>query len=643
MRPTTGCGSSSPSTSPATPSFPERPAFEVARELGLPVTTHAGVWGATNDDGIRLMHENGFATPETVYVHAATLNKDSYLRIAASGGSISVSTESEQSAGQGYPPTWQVRRYDIPVSLSMDTSVWWSGDLFSAMRGTLGADRAREHLEAHVAGETVTSAHLRAEHVVDWATRGGAQALGRDDLGSLEAGQKADLVLIKNDDSPVSFPLLNPYGHVAFQAQRADVHTVIIDGRIVKRDHRLVGVDLAKARSAVESTVDYLRSSTWARRSGRPACIRTCLGRQGAGQPVHLHRLPHGGDPGGPGVDLRRSGIELEPEMAGRGTGPDFVEALARGLDVLACFDADRPTMTLSEVAVAAGPGPADRPPAAAHPGRARLRPGQRQHLRADPEGARASGIAYVVLARAVGHRPAAPGGAGRPDRGVLVDGPAGRLRHRLRRPGRRCPRSSRCGSTSAPASRPSGPRRARCCWPRCPRQAARPPSPSRAAPACRRRPSARPPTLQRRADPGPGPGLGAGRRGARPGRTLGRRPGPRRHRHRPRRDERHRARRRDLDRAPAERVPAAAAGDRRPGQRRLGAVAVPPARPAGLTRRRTDFQEEPFMTTLPPTGPVEPVPGPPPGPEPIPTPTPGPPIDPPGDPQPIPDPGPID
>jgi IclR family transcriptional regulator, pca regulon regulatory protein len=40
--------------------------------------------------------------------------------------------------------------------------------------------------------------------------------------------------------------------------------------------------------------------------------------------------------------------------MAGRGSGPDFVEALARGLDVLACFDARRPTMRLSEVAVAA-------------------------------------------------------------------------------------------------------------------------------------------------------------------------------------------------------------------------------------------------------------------------------------------------
>jgi cytosine/adenosine deaminase-related metal-dependent hydrolase len=243
------------------PSFPERAAFEVARELGLGVTTHAGVWGATNDDGIRLMHENGFMTPQNIYVHAATLTGDSYQRIAATGGSVSVSTESEQSAGQGYPPTWQVRRYGIPVSLSMDTSVWWSGDLFTAMRTTLGADRAREHLEAHVKGETVTHSHLRAEHVVDWATRGGARALGRDDLGSLEPGKKADVVLIKNDRSPVSFPLVNPYGHVAFQAQRGDVHTVIVDGRVVKHAHQLVGVDLPAVRQAVEATVDHLRSA----------------------------------------------------------------------------------------------------------------------------------------------------------------------------------------------------------------------------------------------------------------------------------------------------------------------------------------------------------------------------------------------
>ncbi|MEW1644103.1 amidohydrolase family protein [Streptomyces sp. NPDC091219] len=244
------------------PAFPEKPAFEVARDLGVAVTTHAGVWGATNDDGIRLMHEHGFMTPETVYVHASTLSTDSYQRIAATGGSVSVSTESEQSAGQGYPTTWAVRSHDIPVSLSMDTSVWWSGDLFSAMRTTLGADRAREHLEAHAGGETVTHVALRADQVVEWATLGGARALGREhDLGSIEVGKKADLVLLKNDHSPVSFPVLNPYGHVAFQAQRGDVHTVLVDGRVVKHEHRLLDTDLAAVRRTVEQTVDHLRST----------------------------------------------------------------------------------------------------------------------------------------------------------------------------------------------------------------------------------------------------------------------------------------------------------------------------------------------------------------------------------------------
>ena len=183
---------------------------------------------------------------------------------------MSVSTESEQSAGQGYPPTWILRSHDIPVSLSMDTSVWWSGDLFGAMRSTLGADRSREHLEAHAKGDTVTNCHLRAEQVVEWATRGGAAALGLGDVvGSLEPGKKADVVLLKNDHSPAMFPILNPYGHVAFQAQRGDVHTVVVNGRVVKHEHRLLGVDL-QVRHGHRRRADR-RASPWdssARTSG---------------------------------------------------------------------------------------------------------------------------------------------------------------------------------------------------------------------------------------------------------------------------------------------------------------------------------------------------------------------------------------
>ena len=79
-------------------------------------------------------------------------------------------------------------------------------------------------------------------------------------------------MLVKNEHSPVMFPVLHPYGHVAFQAQRADVHTVIVNGRVVKRDGRLVGIDLAAARRAIDETVEYAPADARRRRlAGRHA------------------------------------------------------------------------------------------------------------------------------------------------------------------------------------------------------------------------------------------------------------------------------------------------------------------------------------------------------------------------------------
>jgi cytosine/adenosine deaminase-related metal-dependent hydrolase len=246
---------------PGVEGFPEKAAFDVARDLGVTVTTHAGVYNVTGDAGINQMFDGGYMTPGTIYVHAASLSPDSYHKIAATGGFASISTESECNAGQGYSPTWKLRRYGIPVSLSQDTSVWWSGDIFSAMRATLNADRAMEHFEAHNKGVGLTNHILRAEDVVDYGTRGGAKALGLDSVvGSIEAGKKADIVLVKNDDSPVSFPILHPYGHVVFQAGRGDVHTVLVNGKVVKFAHKLVGVDLAAARRAIDSTIEYLQA-----------------------------------------------------------------------------------------------------------------------------------------------------------------------------------------------------------------------------------------------------------------------------------------------------------------------------------------------------------------------------------------------
>jgi hypothetical protein len=79
-------------------------------------------------------------------------------------------------------------------------------------------------------------------------------------VGSLEPGKKADVVLLKNDQSPAMTPIIHSYGHVVYQAQRGDVHTVVINGQLAKHEHKLIGVDLAAAKAGVERTIDYLVS-----------------------------------------------------------------------------------------------------------------------------------------------------------------------------------------------------------------------------------------------------------------------------------------------------------------------------------------------------------------------------------------------
>lgn len=92
---------------------------------------------------------------------------------------------------------------------------------------------------------------------------GGAHALGLSStVGSITVGKKADLVLIKNDRSPAMYPIVHPYGHVVFQAGRGDVHTVMVNGKVVKYEHTLLdAAPLSAARAAVAETVEHFRTS----------------------------------------------------------------------------------------------------------------------------------------------------------------------------------------------------------------------------------------------------------------------------------------------------------------------------------------------------------------------------------------------
>jgi cytosine/adenosine deaminase-related metal-dependent hydrolase len=91
------------------------------------------------------------------------------------------------------------------------------------------------------------------------ATRGGALALGKEDqIGSLEKGKLADVVLLKNEDSPSWAPLINPWGQVVYQAQRGDVHTVLVGGEVVKSEGKVIAGDLKGVKAKLDDTVAYL-------------------------------------------------------------------------------------------------------------------------------------------------------------------------------------------------------------------------------------------------------------------------------------------------------------------------------------------------------------------------------------------------
>ncbi len=193
--------------------FPELAAYRVAKDLGLRVTTHAGVWGATNDWGIRNAYDAGVMEEGFTYVHAASLSDDSYQKIAATGGNVSLATESDHTCGQGYPPIHKLRQHGIPASLSVDTSVWFSADLFSAMRATINADRALEHYLAHTLDPALTITHvkLRAQEVVQMATRGGVRAKLDDTVSYLEQEVGDDWIAGQFPEIPETEVFSNPY------------------------------------------------------------------------------------------------------------------------------------------------------------------------------------------------------------------------------------------------------------------------------------------------------------------------------------------------------------------------------------------------------------------------------------------------
>jgi 5-methylthioadenosine/S-adenosylhomocysteine deaminase len=169
---------------------------------------------------------------------------------AENGGHVSIATLIEMQMRHGMPPIQMALNHGILPSLSPDVDTNMTPDPFSMMRGTFTLQRALANDLAFSArsdpGNLPIPQLVTSRQCVEMMTVAGAAGSGLlDKVGTLKVGQEADIVMLEYDN--INFqPMNNVYGTVVTMMDTRAVRHVMIAGKMVYRDGRLVGWDLDK-------------------------------------------------------------------------------------------------------------------------------------------------------------------------------------------------------------------------------------------------------------------------------------------------------------------------------------------------------------------------------------------------------------
>jgi 5-methylthioadenosine/S-adenosylhomocysteine deaminase len=207
------------------------------------VSAHAGI--------AAYLRSIGILNKDTIAAHAIHLLDDDFRAFKESGASIASCPVSNLKVGMGVADLPRDLSEGITVSLGTDGPA--SNNTLDMFETTKFASLLQKGLR----GDTTA---LGSRVAFDIATAGGARSLQMDNLGSLQEGMKADIVLV--DLSTISAtPFHDPYNHVVFSARAGDVRDVFVDGRWLVRNRSLASLDHEKLNQAVDAAVSELRSS----------------------------------------------------------------------------------------------------------------------------------------------------------------------------------------------------------------------------------------------------------------------------------------------------------------------------------------------------------------------------------------------
>ncbi|TWP53764.1 amidohydrolase family protein [Lentzea tibetensis] len=231
--------------------------MEAAMGRGLPVAIHAGQAPPRIVDAADY-ERRGWLGPNVLLCHYITALDSDMEILARTRTPLAWSTHSEfrlGSAGDPRDTLLRLRRAGVSVSLSSDATSIAPPDMFETMRLTWNTGIPWQGTPS------ATLPEIGFRDVLTMATINGARALGLGDAtGSLTVGKRADIILIRTNDVNIA-PIANIETTVVQSATPANVDTVLVDGRILKRGGKLVAYDVDKLVRNVKASSLRIRTA----------------------------------------------------------------------------------------------------------------------------------------------------------------------------------------------------------------------------------------------------------------------------------------------------------------------------------------------------------------------------------------------
>lgn len=244
--------------------------IRMAREFDLIASMHQGGGAEKAAGGWEALDAEGLIGPWINIVHGNDLSDQRLAILVERGASFSITPEGEMTQGHGFPIVGRLRALGAAPALGVDLESIMAGDLFTVARMALGMQRAFDnHKSRNEDGAIPQTSTITTLEALSWLTVEPARMLGMSDrIGSLAAGKQADLVLIRADALNMQ-PVHDPVSSVVMQTSLANIDSVMVAGRWVKRDGKLGFADLPAKLAALRASGERILSEVTARQGAR--------------------------------------------------------------------------------------------------------------------------------------------------------------------------------------------------------------------------------------------------------------------------------------------------------------------------------------------------------------------------------------